>query len=205
MGVIRPSIMSVQRPAPIAMKPPLPPPDPVRLVAQLGTATRINMDGSVQYNEPLVQSLIGLREQALPAINLLLGSTNSTATILEALYAATKMAEAGVVGVNQLYPSVSRLNSHIDPAVQVHLAQFYGKINEPKAFGPMLTTAIHYAANQYPMGSYAAYRFTEEAGAAFLNQLARQTAQETVRALLPFLRPPGVPATAGIPTGRKPV
>lgn len=166
-----------------------PPVDPASLVAQLGLGAKLGVDGSVQYNLPLVQQVVSLREKALPALNLLLNSTSSTATIMEALHAATLMAENGVQGVEKLYPAAARFNHHIDPAVQVHLARFYGKINEPKAFGPLLTTAIHYAANQYPAGSYAASQFTEEAGKSFLNQLARLTAQETVRQLLPFLRP----------------
>lgn len=172
------------------------PPDPAILVAQLGMNTRLSVDGSVQYNEPLVQTVVNMREGALPALNLLLSSTSRTATILEALHTATKMAENGVQGVERIYPVAARFNNHIDPAVQVHLARFYGKINEPKAFGPMLSTAIHYAANQYPMGSYAAYQFTEEAGAALLNQIARLTARETVRQLLPYLKP----ATPSMPT-----
>lgn len=194
---------------PIPNKPMLPvpprlPADPTVLVAQLGMNTRVGVDGQAQFNEPLVRSIAALRESALPALNLLLQSTNTTTTILEALHTATRMAENGVLGVETLYPAAAHLNGHIDPAVQVQLARFYGKINEPKAIGPMLNTAIHYAANQYPMGSYAAYRFTEEAGEAVLNQVARRTAQETVRQLLPFLRPLFNPTQASLPTLQKP-
>lgn len=171
--------------------------DPVNLVAQIGSGAKLGVDGNIQYNLPLVQQVVSLREKALPALNLLLNSTNSTPTIMEALHTATIMAENGVQGVEKLYPAAARFNHHIDPAVQVHLARFYGKINEPKAFGPLLTTAIHYATNQYPMGSYAASQFTEEASKSFLTQLARLTAQETVRQLLPFLRPT---IQAGVPT-----
>lgn len=181
------------------------PPNPAILVAQLGLNTRLSVDGSVQYDEPLVQTVVNLREGALPALNLLLSSTSRTATILEALHTATRMAENGVQGVETLYPVAARFNNHIDPAVQVHLARFYGKINEPKAFGPMLSTAIHYAANQYPMGSYAAYQFTEEAGAALLSQMARLTARETVRQLLPYLKPATPPMSTYTPFLNRPV
>jgi hypothetical protein len=180
------------------MKPLSPAPaDPVTLVAQLGMNTHVGVDGLTQFNEPLINRLVSLREKALPPLHLLLKSTNTTTTILEALYAATRLAENGVFGVETLYPAAAHLNSHIDPSVQMQLARFYGKINEPKAIGPMLNTAIHYATNQYPMGSYAAYRFTEEAGEAILNQVARKTAQETVRHLLPYLRPATSPAPFG--------
>jgi hypothetical protein len=160
------------------------------LVAQLGLNTPVHVDGSVQFNEPLVQSIVRFREAALPALKLMLSSTSSTPTILESIYTATQMAENGVKGADQLYSTIARFNHHIDPTVQMQLARFYGKINEPKAIGPLLTTAFHYAANQYPMGSYSAYRFSEEAGEAVLNQLARRTAQETVRQLMPFLSSP---------------
>lgn len=181
----------------------IPPADPVNLVAQLGASAKLGVDGSIQYNLPLIQQVVSLREKALPALNLLLNSTNNTPTIMEALHTATLMAETGVQGIEKLYPAAARFNHHIDPAVQVHLARFYGKINEPKAFGPLLTTAIHYATNQYPMGSYAASQFTEEASKSFLTQLARLTAQETVRQLMPFLRPTVQAGASTLPaTGR---
>ena len=187
---------------PTAIAPPLPP-DPISLVARLGTEAILGVDGSIQYSLPLVYQVASLREQAIPALSLLLNNTSNTATILETLHTATVMAENGVTGLEALYPAASRFNHHIDPAVQVHLARFYGKINEPKAVGPLLTTAIHYAANQYPTGSYAASQFTEEAGKSFLTQLARLTAQETVRQLLPFLRPTVQPGALPQPaTGR---
>ncbi|WP_373532609.1 hypothetical protein [Vampirovibrio sp.] len=165
------------------------PADPASLVAQLGMTTQVGVDGLTQFNEALVNRIVALRENALPSLHLLLKSTNTTTTILEALHTASRLAEQGVSGVETLYPAAAHLNSHIDPAVQMQLARFYGKINEPKAIGPMLNTVIHYATNQYPMGSYAAYRFTEEAGEALINQVARRTAQETLRQLLPFLPP----------------
>lgn len=184
---------------------PQPPADPTTLVSRLGMEARLGVDGQAQYNEPLVQNIVTLRESALPALNLLLRSTNTTTTILEALHTATKMAESGVSGVEKLYSATAHLNNHIDPAVQVQLARFYGKINEPKAIGPILNTAIHYATNQYPMGSQAAYQFTEAAGEAIVNQVARRTAQETIRQLLPFLRPPANPGQVSLPTRQKPI
>lgn len=188
MGTISPRFGAVYRPvAPVNR--PLPPiQDPLPLVARLGLQTKMLMDGNVLYNEPLVQSLVNCREMAIPALKTLFQSTNNTPVLLEGLYAAGKMAEAKVNNLEELYPALTRWNSHPDPTIQMHLARFYRKINEPKTFGPMLSTAVNYAVNMYPMSSSSSYNVTEEVGSTLLDQIARRTAQETVRQLLPFIQ-----------------
>lgn len=186
MGTITPRPGAVYRPAtPNRPQPAMP--DPLALVARLGLQTQMLMDGKVLYNEPLVQSLVNCREMAIPALKTLFQSTSNTPVLLEGLYAASKMSDARVNNLEQLYPALTRWNSHPDPTIQMHLARFYRKINEPKTFGPMLSTAVNYAVNMYPMSSSSSYNVTEEVGATLLDQIAQRTAQETVRQLLPFL------------------
>lgn len=208
MGTIRPSFGSTFRSMPPVTRQPLPlpsaPPDPMALVARLGLQTQILMDGKVLYNEPLVQSLVNCREMAIPALKILFQSTSNTPNLLEGLYTVTKMAEARVNNLEQLYPALTRWNSHPDPTIQMHLARFYRKINEPKTFGPMLSTAVNYAVNMYPMASSSSYNVTEEVGATLLDQIAERTAQATVQKLLPYLQPrPFQPMPPALP-GRKP-
>jgi hypothetical protein len=164
------------------------PPDPSVLVAQLGLQTQMLLNGQMAYNEPLVQSLVNYREQAIPALKSWFQSTNTTTNVLEGLEVAARMADAQVQGLEQLYPAVSRWNSHPDPTIQMQLARFYRKINEPKTFGPMLATAVNYATLQYPSISMPVYNVTEEVGETLLNQIANRTAQETVRQLVPYLQ-----------------
>ena len=186
MGTITPRPGAVYRP--VTQNRPQPAlSDPLALAARLGLQTQMLMDGKVLYNEPLVQSLVNCREMAIPALKTLFQSTSNTPVLLEGLYAASKMADARVNNLEQLYPALTRWNSHPDPTIQMHLARFYRKINEPKTFGPMLSTAVNYAVNMYPMSSSSSYNVTEEVGATLLDQIAQCTAQETVRQLLPFL------------------
>lgn len=200
MGTVRPCFSRPQfgampyQPATPAMPMALPP-DPSVLVAQLGMQTQIMLNGQVQYNEPLVQSLASYREQAIPTLKSLFQSTNSTPSVLEGLQVASRMADAQVRGIEQLYPALARWNSNPDPTIQMQLARFYRKINEPKTFGPMLATAVNYAILQYPSISLPVYNVSEEVGETLLNQIASRTAQETVRQLAPYLqfRFPGNP------------
>jgi hypothetical protein len=193
MGTIRPfpTAMAYPTAGPFATPATLPQ-DPSSLVSQLGIQTKLLLNGDVQFNEPLVQSIVSYREQAIPTLKLLFISTNTTTTLLEGLQVASRMADAGVRNLEQLYPSLTRWNSHPDPTIQMHLARFYRKINEPKTFGPMLATAVNYAMLQYPSISLPVYNVTEEVGETLLNQIANRTAQETVRQLAPYLqfRPP---------------
>jgi hypothetical protein len=179
------------------------PPDPSSLIAQLGIQTQMTLNGQPTFNEALVQNIVNYREHAIPALKTLFLSTNSTPTLLEGLYTASKMADARVTGMEQLYPALTRWNSHPDPTIQMHLARFYRKINEPKTFGPMLATAVNYAVNQYPMISSPAYNVTEEVGETVLNQIATRTAQETVRQLMPYLQPFRLPFNLPAPAEKE--
>ncbi len=167
-------------------------PDAQALVSQLGLQTRLLLDGTAQFNEPLIQSIVALREQALPALQLFLLSASNVPAVLEAIQVAGRMQAAGVNGIERLYPALARWNGNPDPLIQTALARFYGKLNEPRAFGPLLSTLVNRAVNQYAMLGLPAYNVSEEAGAALLEQIARRSAQETLRQLLPFLPNGGV-------------
>lgn len=182
-------------------------PDPMTLIAQLGLKTVVSFDGKVQYNEPLVQSIVNCGTMAFPALKTLFLGTANTGALLEGLYVAGKMADAQVPGMAQLYPSLTRWNSHPDPNIQMHLARFYRKINEPKTFGPMLSTAVNYAVNQYPMISSPAYNVIEEVGKTLLSQLVSLTAQETVRQMIfyqPYMQQMHLNQASRIPQKRSP-
>ncbi len=176
--------------SPRSAAPPLP-----WLVAQLGVQTRISMDGQAMFNEPLVQQIVAARQQALPHLQAFLGSVSSIPGILEGLYLAGKLADAGVSGVENLYATVSRWNSHPDPLVQIHLAQFYGKINQPRSFGPVFSTLVYHAVNQYPFQASPTYNVSEAVGETVLRKIAERTADETVKRLLPYMQAPQVPPT----------
>jgi hypothetical protein len=163
---------------------------PMGLVAQLGSQTQVRLDGSIQYNEPLVQAIVQCRERALPQLKSLFESTIRIPTMLEGLYAAEKLADAHVADINLLYPALQRWNSHPDPTIQMHLARLYRKMGEPRTFGPMLATLVNGAMTQYSMQSSPTYNVSEEAGATVLNQIAQRTADETVQRLLPYLQAP---------------
>lgn len=180
-----------QPPVPPAVRAAVPSPAPSLpwLVAQLGVQTRVGMDGQAVFNEPLVQQIVSAREQALPHLQAFFGSVSSIPGILEGLYLAGKLAEARVPGVENLYGSVSRWNSHPDPLVQIHLARFYGKINQPRSFGPVFSTMVYHAVNQYPFQASPTYNVSEAVGETVLKQIAERTADETVKRLLPYIQP----------------
>lgn len=173
--------------------------NPASLVSLLGVKTKLMLDGQVIYNEPLVQRIVNYKEQAIPSLKLLLQNSDNTPTIVEALHTASIMADQEVQGLSSLYPALRRFNGLSDPLISVHLSRFYSKINEPDTFGPSLSRLIEYSDNYYPASSASKYyNISEEAGRVLVNQIARRSAQETVKALLPFLRTPVKPFTSDI-------
>lgn len=161
------------------------------LITQLGIQTQLNLDGTARFNEPLVAQIVSYREMVLPGLQLFLMSTDRVPALLEGLYAAGKLAESGVKGVEQLYSAAERWNGHPDPLIQMHLARFYRKINEPRTFGPMLATLLNRAIVEYPMQSSPTYNVSEEVGQTVLDEIVRRTTEETVRQLRPLLQNPG--------------
>jgi hypothetical protein len=159
------------------------------LITQLGAQTQLNLDGTARFNESLAARIVAYRDLALPGLQRFLTFTDRVPSLLEGLHVAKKLAEAGVNGVEKLYPAVSRWNGHPDPLIQIHLAHFYRQINEPKTFGPMLSTLLNRALNQYPLQGAPAYNVNEEVGETLLQQIARRTAQEIFQRGYPIPKP----------------
>lgn len=153
-------------------------------VSQLGTQTRLALNGSVFYNEPLVQQLIQMGPAAVPALQQFFQGVNNIPALLEGLYAAEKMAGLGV-NVSSLTASLRRWNSHPDPLVQMNLARFYRRINDPKTLGPVLATLINQAVNQYASLASPSYNVSAEAGETVLDLIANRTADVVLQRLSP--------------------
>lgn len=158
------------------------------LIMQLGTQTRLPINGIVQFNEPLVQEICRYREQAIPALYQFLSTVQTIPALLEGVHTATRLAKIQVQNTSSLYAAVSRWNTNPDPLVQIYLAGLYREIQEPATFGPMLATLVHRAVTQYPLQSTPNYNITEEVGGTLLQQIASRTADETVKRLIPFLQ-----------------
>lgn len=163
------------------------PPPVQQLVAALGLYTQIRLDGTVAYNEPLVQQVVAHGSAALNALRPFLAGVTHIPALLEGLYAAEKLQLNGIPTADMLYPALVRWNSHPDPAVQQGLARFYRVSNHPKGFGPMLATLVNYALNQYPMQASPAFNVTEAVGQTVLEQIASRAADLTAQRLLPYL------------------
>jgi hypothetical protein len=155
-------------------------------VAQLGTQTRMMMNGSVLYNEPLVQQLVQMGPNAIPALQSFFMSVNNIPALLEGLYTAEKLAGTGVQNVAQLANALARWNSHPDPLVQMNLARFYRRINIPGTFGPMMATLMNQAVNQYASLSSPNYNVSQVVGETVLDQIANRTADVMMQRLGPF-------------------
>lgn len=162
--------------------------DPVAgLMPWLGSRTVIGMNGLVQFNEPLVNRIVRYGADAVPAMYRFLSTVQYVPALLEGLYTAQRLAQAGIKEAAGLYPAVSRWNTNPDPLIQIYLSGFYRHINIPTTFGPMLSTLINQSVNRYPLQSSPTYNITEEVGGTVLQQIAEHTANETVRRLLPYL------------------
>ncbi len=157
------------------------------MTSWLGILTQLEIDGSVRYNEPLTSQLASYGTQAFPALKTLISVTTRLPAIREGFYTLEKMSDAGT-DITPMYPALERWNSHPDPGIQMHLARLYRRMNESRAFGPMISTLVNYALTQYPMQSSSTFNVSEEIGITVLDQLARKTAAETVRALQPYLQ-----------------
>lgn len=150
-------------------------------VALLGTQTRLLMDGSVLYNEPLVQELVRMGPLVIPALQSFFMSVNNIPALLEGLYLAEKLADMRVVNAASLARATARWNSHPDPLVQMNLARFYRKINDPGTFGPMMAMLINQAVNHYASLSSPSYNVSQVVGETVLDQIANRTADVLIQ------------------------
>lgn len=189
MNAINPSLVSNSRPlgypAPGTTQPGRVNAQAMAVVAQLGTQTRLLMDGKVLYNEPLVQQLVQMGPMVVPALQNFFMSVNNIPALVEGLYVAEKLASRGV-DTAAIAQSTARWNSHPDPLVQMNLARFYRKINNPGTFGPMMATLMNQAVNQYASLSLPNYNVSREVGETVLDQIANRTADVLVQRLTPL-------------------
>lgn len=165
------------------------------LTSQLGTQTHPNLDGSVTFNEPLLQQLTSAGEAALPGLNRFLMSNTSIPGFVEAMELATRLTMTGVPGTRGLYPAVSRWNTHPDPLVQISLARFYRATGETRAFGPLLSNLVNRAVSEFPMVGTQRYNATEEAGRALLSLISSEVARR-LSPPMPMLSPNDFQPTA---------
>ena len=135
-------------PAPITTRPYTQPPMVYgnRYVAELGMNTRINpANGLVQLNNELIESLANQGTRVLPGLHQIFNTSPHRLQLVEGLYLAQRLAEKKTPGINQLYGSTTRLQFTTDPLLQVYLAGFYRKIDEPAAYGPMMEMMLRHS------------------------------------------------------------
>lgn len=146
-------------------------------VQQLGTQTRMAPNGMVQLNYPLVEQIVAFREAALPSLYQLMSQTQNILTMCEALYAAQRLAENRVNGVNQLYGVTQFWHNNAHPLVQIYLSGFYRKLNAPETFGPLMTMLVRNALQAGPPIP-GAFNPQEEIGGAVLDLIANKAAEK---------------------------
>lgn len=157
------------------------------LVNQLGRQTKINVNGYVEFNRPLIQQILPYREQALPYLYQYLSTVQHMPGFIEAVYTAEELAESGTQNVASLYPAISKWNTNPDPLVQIYLAGLYRELKIPTTFGPMMATLINQSVNRYPLQSSPMYNITEEVGGTVLQQIADRTADAVIQQLKGFV------------------
>ncbi len=147
------------------------------LVNQLGQRTSMP-DASRNYcvfNSTLVQDLVNKREEALPYVSNFLSVVQDEKQITEGLYVLDRMIDAGVQGIDKLYPVIARFNDTQSPNIQVLLAGIYRKTQVPDAFGPLMKMMLRQTF--YPNSPY--FDPTEEIGGAMLEYLRSKSAVNT--------------------------
>lgn len=165
-------------------------PDPLwPLVSQLGEGFRFESGtGNVLMNMPRIEFLAKQGERVLPALGRFLQTATAVPPILEALYLAQRLVENKTPGVKTLYGPASRFNNTNDPYIQVYLAGFYRKLDEPATFGPLL--AMFYRRMSQP--AYPTpFDPLEEIGGSILQQVSEHTAHEVRRHLQASSKPMG--------------
>ena len=114
------------------------------LVSNLGKKTQLPTKDRnyTLYNTQLVQELCLKREHALPHIDNFLKQTREEKQICEAIYTLDRMCDAGVKGIDKMYPTLAKFNHTSSPNIQVLLAGVYRKTQVPDAFGPLCNMLI---------------------------------------------------------------
>jgi hypothetical protein len=170
------------------------PPQVEALVAQLGQQTRVNpANGIVALNQPLMEQLTALGPLALPALTRTLATNQDPLTLHETLLTLEQLKRRGVAGVDHCYGVASQLQGNPNPLVQIGLAHLYASLDITCPLGPSVVGLMQSvnptttAALPFPSWSPA-----EAWGHAVGEQLAKQSARATVKALLPVWQANGI-------------
>jgi len=108
-------------------------------------------------------------KKALPALTDVLMRSNDEAQITETLYILNKMHDAGIKGIDKMYPQLSRFNDTLSPYIQTFLAGIYRKIQAPDAFGPLVRMLLQNSMRPKPNVNF---NPDEEIGGAVLSYIS---------------------------------
>ncbi len=118
------------------------------------------------FDQNRVVFFVAQRENALPYLKQVLQTSQDEKQIVEALYIADRMIDAGVKGIPAMYPVFSRFNDTKSPNIQAFLAGIYRKTQVPDAFGPLVKMLIQNAQNPQKTSA------DEEIGGAILSYIS---------------------------------
>lgn len=122
------------------------------------------------FDENEVDYFVKQRENSLPYLADILSHSNNEAQVTEALYVVNRLHDAGVKGIDKMYPVFARFN-HTDSAnIQTFLAGIYRKIQVPDAFGPLVNMLIKNSIKPYNPSQ--TFDPNEEIGGAILSYLS---------------------------------
>ena len=120
------------------------------------------------FNQQKVDIFVKQKEKSLPYLNEILKNSYNEEQITETLYILNRLCDEGTLGVDKLYPALSRFNNTQSPNIQTFLAGIYRKIQVPDAFGPLIKMLI-----QNSLKQTSNYNFdpNEEIGGAILSYI----------------------------------
>lgn len=117
-----------------------------------------------------VDYFVKQRENALPYLSDILIHSDNEAQVTETLYIMNRLHDAGVKGIDKLYPVFARFNNTESPNIQTFLAGIYRKIQVPDAFGPLVNMLIKNSLK--PNNPNQPFDPNEEIGGAILSYLS---------------------------------
>lgn len=117
-----------------------------------------------------VDYFVKQRENALPYLSDILIHSDNEAQVTETLYIMNRLHDAGVKGIDKLYPVFARFNNTASPNIQTFLAGIYRKIQVPDAFGPLVRMLIQNSLK--PANPNQVFDANEEIGGAILSYLS---------------------------------
>lgn len=120
------------------------------------------------FDEAEVDFWLRGREHSLPFLNSMLKKSDDEYELTKVLYILNRMLDDGVVGIDKMYPTLSRFNDTKSPNIQTFLAGIYRKTQVPDAFGPLVKMLIQ---NSLKGNLHQNFDPNEEIGGAILSYL----------------------------------